>query len=439
MKNIILSITLALTSLTTAAQSSKVLSGPMLGYAEMREAVVWVQLKEAGQVKLRFWESNQANPEFKWTKTVGTSASTANTAKLYLQNLEPGKTYTYEVWVDEEKQDFDYPLLLSTEPLWDYRTEPPAFKIALGSCNYINEEAYDRPGTPYGGSYEIFKSITSKNPEAMLWMGDNTYLRPADWWTRSGYLARYTHTRSLPEIQELLAACPNYAIWDDHDFGPNDASGSWIHKDLALEVFQLFWANPSFGYREMPSTFSAFNFRDCDFIMLDNRFYRTETTKQGDIYEEQMFGKKQIDLMIDLLKQSKAPFKFVLSGGQILNNAKVYENFSNYEDERNYMLDRIADEEIENVIFLSGDRHHSEVMEMELENGIVIYEFTVSPLTSSANKNVKEVNDYRVAGSLIQERNFATIEVEGPRKSRSLKLQFFSSAGELIYEYKLNP
>lgn len=439
MRSFILSVYFTAAFLSVAAQGNMVLSGPMLGYAEMREAVVWLQVKKASKVKLRFWESQEAEPSYKWTETVGTSPSTANTAKLYLNNLEPGKTYAYEVWVNDEKQIFDYPLQVSTEPLWDYRTEPPAFKIALGSCTYINEEAYDRPGTPYGGSYEIFKSIRDKNPEAMLWLGDNIYLRPADWWTRSGYLARYTHTRSLPQIQELLASCPNYAIWDDHDFGPNDASGSWIHKDLALETFKLFWANPSYGYRDMPSTFSAFNFRDCDFIMLDNRYYRTETTKQGDIYPEQMFGKKQIDRMIDLLKQSRAPYKFVLSGGQILNNAKVYENFSNYEEERNYMLDRIVDEDIQNVIFISGDRHHSEVMEMELENGNVIYEFTVSPLTSGANKNVKEINDYRVPGSLIQQRNFATIEVDGTRKERRLTLKFFDSKGQEIYMYTINP
>lgn len=405
----------------------------MLGYSEMREALIWVQLEEKGSVQIEFWDISAEEKHYK-TELVGTSPTTGNTAKLYLNGLEPGRTYEYQLIVDGVVQQFDYELKLNTEPLWEYRREPPAFKMAIGSCVYINEEAYDRPGNPYGGEYQIFESIATKRPEAMLWLGDNIYLRPADWWTRSGYLARYTHTRSLPQMQELLASCNNYAIWDDHDFGPNDASGSWVHRDLALEMFKLFWANPSYGYRDMPSTFSAFNYRDCDFIMLDNRYYRTETSE---ISASQMFSKMQIDRLIDLLKQSRAPFKFVLSGSQILNSAKVYENFSNYPEERNYLLDRIEEEGVRNVVFLSGDRHHSEIMQMDLENGNTIYEITASPLTSGPNKNVSEVNDYRVGGTLIQERNFAMLEVDGPRKERRLRIIFYNSAGEEILRHSI--
>lgn len=426
-------ITLVIISLNAVGQVNKLKSGPMLGYSEMREALIWVQLEEKGSVQIEFWDISAEEKHYK-TELVGTSPTTGNTAKLYLNGLEPGRTYEYQLIVDGVVQQFDYELKLNTEPLWEYRREPPAFKMAIGSCVYINEEAYDRPGNPYGGEYQIFESIATKRPEAMLWLGDNIYLRPADWWTRSGYLARYTHTRSLPQMQELLASCNNYAIWDDHDFGPNDASGSWVHRDLALEMFKLFWANPSYGYRDMPSTFSAFNYRDCDFIMLDNRYYRTETSE---ISASQMFSKMQIDRLIDLLKQSRAPFKFVLSGSQILNSAKVYENFSNYPEERNYLLDRIEEEGVRNVVFLSGDRHHSEIMQMDLENGNTIYEITASPLTSGPNKNVSEVNDYRVGGTLIQERNFAMLEVDGPRKERRLRIIFYNSAGEEILRHSI--
>ncbi len=434
MNRIALSLTLAIGVFLLKGQDIKVLSGPMLGYADMREAVVWLQLKEKSAVQIEYWDVGSPEKHY-FSETVGTSPATGNTAKLYLRNLEPDRTYAYNVLVDGDLQSFDYELDFKTEPQWDYRRQPPHFKIALGSCLYINESAYDRPGKPYGGEYQILESILDKEPEAMLWLGDNIYLRPADWWSRSGYLARYTHTRKLPELQELLASCNNYAIWDDHDFGPNDASGSWVHRDLALEMFKLFWANPTYGYRDMPSTFSAFNFRDCDFVMLDNRFYRTETS---DNHQEQMFGKKQIDRTIDLLKQSRAPFKFVLAGSQILNTAKVYENFSNFEEERTYFLERLELEGLNNVIFLTGDRHHSEVMKMEFANGNAVYEFTVSPLTSGANSRVNEDNQFRVEGSLIQDRNFATIEISGDRKERSLLLEFFDSDGNLLYQYRLN-
>lgn len=434
MKSFLLSVALTLSALSSVAQVDMVLSGPVLGYAEMREAIVWVQLKESASVQAFYWPQADKSQR-QATDVVGTSANTGNTAKLYFRMLEPGTVYEYEIYVNELAQSFDFPLNFDTEPLWDYRTAPPTFTIAMGSCLYINEEAYDRPGKPYGGDYQILNEIKELKPDAMLWLGDNIYLREADFFSRSGYLGRYTHTRSLDELQALMASCNNYAIWDDHDFGPNDASGSWIHRDMALEMFKLFWPNPSFGYRDLPCTFSAFNYRDCDFVMMDNRYYRTEMSES---HPEQIFGTEQIDRMIDLLKQSRAPFKFVLTGGQFLSTAKVFENHSNYEEERAYILKRINDEGLKNVIFISGDRHHSEVNELSLANGNKVYEFTVSPLTSGAATNVTEVNDNRVEGSLIEQRNFAVMKISGPRRERVLELVYYDSNGEELYTWTLN-
>lgn len=434
MKRFFLSIALTLSALGVVAQENMVLSGPVLGYAEMREAIIWVQLKESASVQAFYWPQEDKSQR-RSTDMVGTSANTGNTAKLYFRMLEPGTIYEYEIFVNDEVQSFDFPLNFDTEPLWDYRTDPPTFTIAMGSCLYINEEAYDRPGKPYGGDYQILTEIQEQQPDAMLWLGDNIYLREADFFSRSGYIGRYTHTRNLEELQALMASCNNYAIWDDHDFGPNDGSGSWIHRDMALEMFKLFWPNPSFGYRDLPCTFSAFNYRDCDFVMMDNRYYRSEAS---DTHPEQIFGKEQIDRMIDLLKQSQAPFKFVLTGGQFLNTAKVFENHSNYEEERAYILKRLNDEGLQNVIFISGDRHHSEVNEVVLPNGNKVYEFTVSPLTSGAASSVTEENENRVEGSLIKQRNFAVMKISGERKERVLELVYYDSNGEELYSWSLN-
>jgi alkaline phosphatase D len=433
MRIITLSFTLLLGFISAVSQDNAVLSGPMLGYAESKEAVVWVQLKEAGQVYAIFGLAD-ANETPLRTEMVSTSANTANTAKLYFKNLTPGVTYQYRLVVNDTEQSFAYPLQFSTAPLWEYRTNPPAFSMALGSCTYINEAAVDRPGKAYGADYSIFESITKQAPDAMLWLGDNIYLRPVDWWSRSGYLDRYTHTRQKPELQELLAACPNFAIWDDHDFGPNDASGSWIHKDLALEAFRLFWANHTFGYRDLPGTMSAFRFRDVDFVLMDNRYNRTE---QSANHPEHIFGKLQCDRLIDLLKQSRAPFKMVVTGGQFLNSAKVYENHSNYEEERQYLLDRLNQENLKGVVFLSGDRHHSEVSEYKLPNGNKVYEFTVSPLTSGPNENVEEINQYRVPGSLLQVRNFALLKMSGDFRNRILEVVFHDANGKAIFTHKI--
>ena len=91
-----------------------------------------------------------------------------------------------------------YPLRFRTPALWRYRTDPPPLRIAIASCFYVNEPAFDRPGTPYGSSFEILAAITARRPDVMVWLGDNTYMREADWYTRTGILHRYTHTRHSP-------------------------------------------------------------------------------------------------------------------------------------------------------------------------------------------------------------------------------------------------
>ena len=166
--------------------------------------------------------------------------------------LEPGEAYAYTVRVDGAAVARPYPTEIRTQPLWQYRTDPPETTIAFGSCFYDNDAPYDRPGEPYGGATGIFESVRTAGPEgrapdAMLWLGDNLYLREIDWWSPDGIDDRYANSRAFPDLQPLLAATPHYATWDDHDYGPNNSDRSYIHKDAALDTFQRYWPNPTYG------------------------------------------------------------------------------------------------------------------------------------------------------------------------------------------------
>jgi alkaline phosphatase D len=400
----------------------------------MREAIIWVQMEEACIVELVYWPDTLPEHEFR-SLAKAAAPENANVVHLIADSLEPGVTYGYSIYANGENQTSDRELTFSTQSLWQFRTAPPELKIALGSCAYINEEKYDRPGKSYGSSYGIFETIASENPDMMLWLGDNIYLREVDWFSRTGILRRYTHTRSLPEIQNLLATANHYAIWDDHDFGPNDATRTFPYKEETLDAFKLFWANNNYGVNNLGGITSAIEYGDAHFFFLDNRWHRSEYDMAT--IKEQMLGEEQIDWLIELLKYSRAPFKFVACGSQVLNTATVYENYANYEEERARLLNRIAQEGITGVIFLTGDRHHTEMSEVEIE-GIKIYDLTVSPLTSGTHNPGGENNDNRIEGSLINQHNFGLLNISGARKARVVNIEIKSATGEKLWTYQIN-
>ena len=78
----------------------------------------------------------------------------------------------------------------------------------------------------------------------MIWLGDNIYLREVDWYPAFGILARNTHTRSLPEMQPLLASTHHYAIWDDRLHFTSTTALIFIKGTLETS---LFWGNPTMG------------------------------------------------------------------------------------------------------------------------------------------------------------------------------------------------
>ncbi len=426
---------------TLHSQQDLLQSGPMLGYIEMREALVWVQTKEAATVKIGYKELGGSGKEL-FTDSYATQKQQAFTAKLVADQVQPGKTYQYTVYINDQPLRFDYPTRFTTQSIWRWRTDPPNFKVALGSCFYINEPAYDRPGKGYGDEYEIVQSIDQQNPDLMVWLGDNIYLREPDWYSRTGYFHRYTHTRSLPQLQPLLAKTPQYAIWDDHDYGPNNADRGWVHKELAAEAFNLFWGNPSSGLAGQPGNdrgiSSMFRYNDVDFFLLDDRSFRSPE-RQKNTEGKTILGKAQLDWLIDNLIFSDASYKMVCVGSQVLNSFAGFENYANIApEERQYLLGRINQESIENVIFLTGDRHHTELSAITLPNGKQVYDLTVSSLTSGTGNNRNEVNENRVEGTMLVKRNFGLLEFSGPYKERKLLIRILDKDGQTAWVRQIN-
>jgi len=406
-------------------------SGPMVGYSTMKEVMVWLQTRQAAEVYITYTEKGTGG-EIHRSDPVVTGPEQHCIARL-IAVTEPGKEYTYDVWIDGEKQEFPYALEFQSQELWQWRHDPPDFSFVIGSCNYDNEPPLDRPGAPYGADHFIFQNMLDKDPDFMVWMGDNNYLREADWNSATGIYHRYAHNRSMPELRAFLGSVHQYATWDDHDYGPDNSDRSYWMKDVTLEAFRQFWANPDYGPGGGVS--GTFFWGDVQFFMMDNRYFRTPDNLVAD--ERVMFGEQQLQWLIDALSTSRAPFKFIVTGGQVLNPViePWTENFAKYPEEQARLFDAIRKNNITGVFFLTGDRHMAELAKMEREGTYPLYDLTVSPLTAGpdAGKRENEPNIYRVAGTYYGQRNFAQLEVSGPRNQRGLKITLFDSYGKEVW------
>jgi alkaline phosphatase D len=413
-------------------------SGPMLGYSEMTETLVWLQTREPASVEIRYWKRGEPK-NVKTAKVIRTSEENDHIARFKIAGLEFGTRYDYDVYINNKRQAFDFQPTFQTQPHWRFRTDPPTFKFAFGSCAYINDPPFDRPGRPYGSGFEVFRTIAAQKPDFMIWLGDNVYYREPDWLTESAMRYRFAQNRELPELQPLLATASHYAIWDDHDYGPNDSDRTFRLRDAALRVFQDYWGNATYGTTETPGVFGRFEWGDVEFFLLDDRYHRTPN-RMPDAPDKVMFGDAQMRWLMESLRSSGATFKVVVGGNQMINPIAAFEGFTRYPNEQKRLFEFIRDAKVEGVLFLSGDRHLTELIKRTDLGTYPLYDFTSSPLASGNAKPAQnEVdNPARVPNTLVTEvKNFGTIEVSGAGNTRKMTLKTIDLNGKELWTHEI--
>jgi len=411
-----------------AALAAQLIAGPMAGPAGMRSAVIWLQADEAVPVRLEYRPAGTPAGEAR-SSTMMLQAREDFAAKITLGDLEPGKEYSYRVLLDGKEAAAGS---VRTQALWQWRGDPPEFRVLLGSCAYFNDPDYDRPGKPYGGGYEIFASMAAMKPDLTLWLGDNLYFREADYTSAWGMGYRYRHDRALPILQGLLRTGQHAAIWDDHDFGPNNSGAGFHLKAESLRLFQRYWPNPSFGLPGQPGIFTVVHHGDADFFLLDNRWQRDDDRLRE--AKKQMFGAEQLRWLKNALLNSVATFKVIVGGSQLLNDFNRYEGWVNFPEERAEFLSWLEKQGVRGVFLLSGDRHFTELLKQERGARYPLYDLTCSPLTSSPFASVDETgNTQLVPGTLVRERNFCALEFQGPLKDRRMIVKTYDARGKELW------
>jgi len=452
-KGLALLFSLSIISLAHSQQNNAILGGPMLGFVELRSAKVWCEVSQATKkVSISFrkaWMSG-AGTTIVYNGTLGQNF---NPITFDLTALDFNTPYQYEITAVANQKTFKKGGKFTTTDLWQWRKNAPDFSFLTGSCAYFNEAAADRkfvefnnphtPAKPYGGDSTIFESMAKENAAFTLWLGDNWYYREVDFSSQWGLNYRASITRRLAVLQNLMKAMPQLAIWDDHDYGHNDADKTFPQKQESLDIFKKYWPNPSFG-DEGVGTYTKYSFSDVDFFLMDDRWYRSNdkliaTVNGKPNPEKRMWGEKQMDWLKNALAGSLATYKIIVTGSQTLNPISPYDCLQSYPAEFNELMDFLSAQRVSGVLFLTGDRHHSEVIKWDRAQTYPLYDVTTSPFTSGVAKvSGSEVNNpSRVPGTLVEAQNYARVTVSGAPGSRVLNIEFLGIKWEKLAEWSV--
>ncbi|HPG10223.1 MAG TPA: alkaline phosphatase D family protein [Chitinophagaceae bacterium] len=418
----------------------RIISGPMLGPVELRDAKVWVEVSpEVNNTSIQFNKKGDSHKKTVLYK--GELGNDFNPVTFVIGGLDINTTYEYAININGKssgkKGEF------TTKDLWQWRKPAPDFSFLTGSCAYFNQPIYDRPGKPYGGDSSIFETMAKERSSFMLWLGDAWYTREVDYFSEWGLWYRASHDRALPVLQNFLKAMPHFATWDDHDYGPNDIGTNYILKDKSREVFNKYFCNPSAGENGQ-GIYTMTSYGDVDLFMTDDRWWRSADRTKDSIDgkpnpEKRMLGKQQMEWLKNSLLYSGAVFKIIVVGSQVLNPVSPYDKLKDFPVEYDELMDFLAENKINGVLFLTGDRHHSEIIKVERPGAYPLFDITVSPLTSGTHTfgGPEKNNPYRVLG-IDEKQNYAKFSITGKRGQRSLSVRYFGIKGEELGEWSIS-
>jgi alkaline phosphatase D len=400
-------------SISFSQNTTGLISGPWPGNVELRNATIWLEVSPTVKsISVKFNKEGNASTS-KIVSYKGKLGKDFNPVKIELNGLDFNTSYTYSVSINNKPVILSYPLKFTTKDLWEHRKPAPDFTFLTGSCAYFNEPEYDRPGKPYGGDSSIFETMAKLPAAFHLWLGDNWYTREVDYSSAWGLSYRASRDRSLPVLQKFMSSMPQYAIWDDHDFGPDNSGKSYILKEESRKVFMNYWCNPSYG-EEGKGIYTKISYSDVDLFLTDDRYFRSDGQMPDSINglpdaAKTFLGQMQMKWLKDALLFSKATFKIIAVGNQVLNSYTGSEDMKNYSAEYIDLINFINAQKVKGVLIFTGDKHHSEVIKYTRKG---LY-------------------------PLVEEQNFGKVTVSGKKNERILKVEFIGLKGNTLAEWSV--
>ena len=280
-----------------------------------------------------------------------------------------------------------------------------AFTITFGSCNKQNK------------SQAYWNTIGQQQANVFIWLGDNIYGDSEDMNViRQKYQMQLDH----PEYQAFKSNTEIIGVWDDHDYGKNDAGIEFSKKSESKEELLRFLEYPAnHRIRSHEGMYESYMYnisteKSIQVILLDGRWWKTAVQKAGKVnlptVGAELLGEAQWVWLDSVLAHSTADAHIIGCGIQFWSADHPWEKWSNFPDELSRFEQLIRKHQPNNLLLISGDRHIAEFSEKEVTGYGKVVDMTSSALNTSFKKQSKETNAFRV-GKLIQEDNFGLIRI----------------------------
>ncbi|MEO1836667.1 MAG: alkaline phosphatase D family protein [Akkermansiaceae bacterium] len=316
------------------------------------------------------------------------------------------------------------------------RAEDPITRLACGSCY--------KPAKDVG----LWEIIGATKPQLFLFMGDNIY---ADTEDTALMRARYDELRKQPGYLAFRKQCPVLPIWDDHDYGANDAGADYPKRQISqvqfLDNFEFAADHPA---RATPGVYHSWiggpPGKRLQIILLDTRYFRSpikverinnrKTIVPNTNPGSTILGHEQWTWLEAELRKP-ADLRVLVSSIQIITTEHRFEKWSNFPHDRTRLFKLLAATKAQRVVLFSGDRHLAEIARIAPEQSGVSYpliELTSSGMTHAGAP--EGANRHRV-GPCVSEINFATMKIDWEPAIPEVALTIHNRDGKSLFEHRV--
>ena len=346
-------------------------------------------------------------------------------------NAAPPSSGKNDVLVEKSAEAAD----LESIPATRVDTAKDLTVITFGSCNKV-----DKP--PF-----MFDAIAANNPDLWIWLGDIIYCDTTDMAVKG---AMYKRLKNSPEYRKLTSKTPVIGMYDDHDYGVNDAGKGFPNKKTSKKLLMDFLGVPANApVRKREGAYQSYTFgkagHSIKVILLDTRYFRdtlirdtsTDAVRGKHPYTENldgdMLGEAQWEWLEHELRHSTANLNLLCTSIQVISNEHPHEKWGNFPNCRKRLLNLIVQTQPKNLLILSGDRHMAEISKMDLQGlHYPLYDFTSSGMTHTRT-GTSEANKFRV-GEMLVRKNFGLLKIQWNGTHPIVTMQVRTLRNEMLQE-----